>query len=339
MKILSLDGGGSWALLEARCLLDLYGDMNGNELLQKFDLVISNSGGSIVLACLIENMKLSDIVKWFLNANDRNSVFSKLTIFDRSPLMSLLRLEHIGPKYSAAEKLVALENHLPNRGGCFLSELPALIGKPSLQLIICAFDYERNREVFFRSNMKSKADARYYSIMAGMPVGAFADVTLAEAVHGSSNAPVNYFDKPALVRYRGDTFDRQFWDGAIGGFNNPVFAGVTEAIANGEKLEDLRILSIGTGTNLLPLYNDQDPKPTVNTFMYQQGHSTFVNDIEKISGSIVADPPDSASFHAYNIIHSGLPAPELYYLHLTAYFGLILSFLKIRFCTQEIVHL
>ena len=44
-KILSLDGGGSWALIQARVLLDMYGDISGHKLLQEFDMVISNSGG------------------------------------------------------------------------------------------------------------------------------------------------------------------------------------------------------------------------------------------------------------------------------------------------------
>ncbi len=33
-KILTLDGGGSWALVQARVLIDIYGDINGHELLR-----------------------------------------------------------------------------------------------------------------------------------------------------------------------------------------------------------------------------------------------------------------------------------------------------------------
>jgi hypothetical protein len=47
-KILSLDGGGSWALIQARVLGKLYGDnTSGLDILKDFDLVIGNSGGTL----------------------------------------------------------------------------------------------------------------------------------------------------------------------------------------------------------------------------------------------------------------------------------------------------
>ncbi|MDE3084467.1 MAG: patatin-like phospholipase family protein, partial [Verrucomicrobiota bacterium] len=61
-RILSLDGGGSWALIEVRALLALYGDVSGREVLSKFDLVSANSGGSIVAAALAGGWKLSEIL-------------------------------------------------------------------------------------------------------------------------------------------------------------------------------------------------------------------------------------------------------------------------------------
>jgi patatin-like phospholipase/acyl hydrolase len=74
-KILSLDGGGSWALIQARILQDIYGDIQGHELLRKFDLVIANSGGSLVLACLCNNMRLSEIISVF-KLNQKEKKFS-----------------------------------------------------------------------------------------------------------------------------------------------------------------------------------------------------------------------------------------------------------------------
>ncbi|MEP6465243.1 MAG: patatin-like phospholipase family protein, partial [Parafilimonas sp.] len=75
-KILSLDGGGSWSLIQARVLLDMYGDINGHELLRKFNLAIANSGGSLVLACLCNDMKMSEIINVFQDENLRKQVFS-----------------------------------------------------------------------------------------------------------------------------------------------------------------------------------------------------------------------------------------------------------------------
>jgi hypothetical protein len=56
-RILSLDGGGSWALIQVKALIELFGlDTPGREVLQNFNLVAANSGGSIVLGCLVEDM-------------------------------------------------------------------------------------------------------------------------------------------------------------------------------------------------------------------------------------------------------------------------------------------
>ena len=53
-KILSLDGGGTWAILETMALKQIYGgDTSGHQILAKFDLAVANSGGSIVLAGLV----------------------------------------------------------------------------------------------------------------------------------------------------------------------------------------------------------------------------------------------------------------------------------------------
>jgi len=44
-NILTLDGGGSWALLEAMALQRKYGDTPCLDILRQFDLVVTNSGG------------------------------------------------------------------------------------------------------------------------------------------------------------------------------------------------------------------------------------------------------------------------------------------------------
>jgi len=111
-KILSLDGGGSWSLIQARVLLDIYGDINGHELLRKFDLAIANSGGSLVLACLCVDMKISEIINVFEDEHLRKQVFSLLTFWEKlkgQDMIAFLRKAiGIGPKYSTARKLQGL---------------------------------------------------------------------------------------------------------------------------------------------------------------------------------------------------------------------------------------
>ncbi|MEO6135357.1 MAG: patatin-like phospholipase family protein [Ginsengibacter sp.] len=331
-KILSLDGGGSWAMIQARVLKDIYGDMNGHELLRQFDMVISNSGGSLVLACLCNDMKLSEVINVFENESSRKKVFSKLSFFESLHMNVLLALFRnrlgIGPKYSAKRKLSGLtevlkaSDHLLKEGKIkkpiietTLDELPAIIGKESLQLVIVGFDYFKERVSFFRSNRVSETDKFTKKFYA---------TPLANAIHASSNAPVNYFDSPAVVPSFvhkpkpgfGDTIYNStawYWDGAIAGFNNPVLAGLIEAITNNAPVKDCCILSLGTGTGgkvlLTDKLNSDDPDDKLvidankkNDLVNVDTSFLFKSDIKKMATSILGDPPDSATFIAYSII-------------------------------------
>ncbi len=287
-RVLSLDGGGSWALIEAMALIDLYGgDTTGHQLLRQFDLAVANSGGSIVLGCLVENMKLKDILGFFLSFEKRKSVF-----VEKPHLRDT-------PKYKAAEKLVGLLAALPERGATLLPDaaagIPSQNGAP-IHLLIMGFDYDRNCSRFFRS-----APATGPAWGNGDP----AQVRLADAIHASSNAPVLFFDKPAEFPTEPG---KRYWDGAVSGCNNPVLAGVTEAIVLGAKPDSIVALSLGTGTVLLP------PRPVdalAEVFYAAQDDPGLLHDVEKLAGAIVDDPPDAASFLAHVITGGppGLPAP------------------------------
>jgi len=74
-QILSLDGGGSWAMIQARVLKDIYGDINGHALLKQFDMAISNSGDSLVLDCLCNEIKLSESISVFQDDQSRKIGF------------------------------------------------------------------------------------------------------------------------------------------------------------------------------------------------------------------------------------------------------------------------
>ena len=105
-----------------------------------------------------------------------------------------------GPKYSASAKLPAIERLLPNTGAKPLQGITAHIIGPSghpVRLLVVGFDYERNRAVYFRS-----VEAAGPGLGTGAP--APIHVTLAGAVHGSTNAPVNYFDAPATIPFYAD---------------------------------------------------------------------------------------------------------------------------------------
>lgn len=200
-RVLSLDGGGAWALIQVRTLTALYGEgATGHQVLRNFDLVAANSGGSLVLAGLVENLSLAEVLQYFMDENKRRSIFSPTTSVVDPVLRSTLG---IGPKYSAVAKLPAIERLAPRMGDRPLAgSMNGVVGPGGLpvHLLIVGFDYDRNRAVFFRSASAAKP---------GWGDGQPADISLAGAVHASTNAPVNYFDAPAALPGAAG----RFWDG------------------------------------------------------------------------------------------------------------------------------
>jgi hypothetical protein len=291
-RILSLDGGGTWALIQLKGLIALYSeDTSGRTVLEDFDLVAANSGGSIVLGGLVEDLTLGEILAFFEDQTKRESVFSPTHSFGDRVLHDLTGL---GPKYSAENKLSALQNVLPATGTVPLDRVVAGVRRAGsnddVHLLIVGFDYDRNRAAFFRSSAASGPE---------WGTGKTADVTLAEAIHASTNAPVNYFDKPATF----PDHPGRYWDGAISGCNNPVLAAVTEAIVKTRNSIDLAVLSIGTASVALPWRQPgQPPSP----YVQQTVDPAFVTDLHKLATSILDDPPDIATFLAHVMTGSGI---------------------------------
>jgi uncharacterized protein len=314
-KILSLDGGGTWAIIQARVLQDIYGDITGHELLKKFDLVIANSGGALILAALCNNHKLSETVNLFMDENIRKTVFTKLTFWEkisqrRNWLTFLRFISKIGPKYSTERKITGLRNLMPGIADKYLTELPAYVGNPDLQLIIVGFDYHVERAKFFRSQINSRTE--FASVDK--------EIKMLDAVHSSSTAPVNYFDRPAAIRFINNgvenNYNNYFWDGGVSGFNNPVLAGLVEYITNHPQYtpDDVAILSLGTGTKDKPaILNPADKDFNISSSIITPvGRFKAFDDIQKMATSVLGDPPDSSSFIAYSILNPALDNNKLY---------------------------
>jgi hypothetical protein len=287
-KILSLDGGGSWALIQAQTLLRLYGDISGRDILKKFDLVAATSGGSLVAGALAAGMKPTEVFDLFDREEYRRKVFVDKTF------AFLTRLLGIGPRYVSAKKLAGLHDILDSGSKCSVKGSTPL-NRLKLDdtkfphFLITSFDYDRQRAVFFRSNEKSRASS---------DPGNYKPAWLAEALHASSNAPVNYFDEPAQFN-NPDFKNKRFWDGGTAGLNNPVLAGVMEAIANKAKPENIKVLSIGTGSVLLPLEDDFVHPPLA----ISRDSTGTLTAIKKLAKTIVDDPPDAASYNVFRILH------------------------------------
>ncbi len=282
-RILSLDGGGTWALIQVMALMQLHGpDKRGHEVLSSFDLIAANSGGSLVLGGLLEDLPLGTLLNdYFLTERIRKQIFYSSSFF-HDPVSALLhRWLGVGPKYRADKKLEGLESILTKNGQVPLNAISSRFNAPDKapDLLICAYDYPQQRARYFRSSTNSLASNN----------GPRVNVSVAQAIHASTNAPVNYFDAPARVQ------NQLFWDGGVSGLNNPVLAAVTEALANGKKRENIVALSLGTATAAwLPPTNATYPKltqPPVET--------SLTSDLRRLATSIVGDPPDAATFIAY----------------------------------------
>ena len=291
-RVLSLDGGGAWALIEVRALMELYAEeTTGHQVLRDFDLVAANSGGSLVLGGLVENLPLRELLGYFEDETKRRTVFSPT----RSRFARLLQqlegvgpkfLKGIGPKYSADAKLKAIEQLLPRTGRTLMAKVANGIRGRSgadVHFLIVGFDYDSNRAKFFRSAPASRP---------GWGDGAATAVALSEAIHASTNAPVNYFDAPAQFPER----PGRYWDGGVTGCNNPVMAAVTEAIVLRQKPTDLAVLSLGTGSVLSPAATRSAPAAGSDLQGFAKG---FFGDLTKLASSILDDPPDSATFIAH----------------------------------------
>ncbi len=309
-RLLCLDGGGTWSLIQIRALQRLFKNDNisGHEVLKHFDLVAANSGGSVAAMAMAAGWPLSRIADFYLSDALRRQVFVKLSFFEKGLGQWILKaLSGVGPKYKTSAKLQGLKTVFPNVGDVLLSEIPAIIGAGSPHFLIPAFDYDRERATFFRSDKGSRSQSHLIAHDRGLKSdGAYKDVTVAQAMHASTNAPLNFFNKPAIFYYESKNPQKRYWDGAVGGYNNPVMAGLTEALSNGVRLEDIRILSIGTGSDFRPLKNtNASATESAYPILYQEAEKqTLGNDIEKLARSILSDPPDAATFTAYTLLHS-----------------------------------
>jgi uncharacterized protein len=162
--------------------------------------------------------------------------------------------------------------------------------------LIAAFDYDRRRATFFRSNVGSLA--------ANFPRSA--EVNLLDAVNASTTAPVIYFDLPAQIG------EDQYWDGGVAGYNNPVLAGVVEALANHIPPGQIKALSIGTGKVSLPIQDDNNSIPRqLAQARYRTDFPHLppaeLHNLAELAGSILDDPPDAASFEAHVALNQRLP--------------------------------
>lgn len=265
-----------------------------------------------MLAGLLCNYTPAQIAEFFSDEEFLCKIFSPLRSCEKSVFHALAALIGMAPRYSTERKLQALGEVLKADGDRFLADFPAYVGNPRLQILIPVYDYYRNRVIFCRSNLLSRSHAPEFVRKSADGIPSLGHITLKEAIHGSSQAPVLYFDQPALIYFHKDhSLDPCLaWDGAVAGFNNPVLAAVIEALANGVDPGSIVVTSIGTGIELpLVMAPGESVDAEKAPYFAEASHPGLFTDLKKMALSVLSDPPDSANYMAYVIIEPDLQKP------------------------------
>ncbi len=280
-RILSLDGGGAWAMLEVWSLIQAYGaTARGHDALAESDLVASNSGGSLVLGGLLMDITLSDLMALFRDETRRRAIFAGAGNWPA--------------RYRAAGKLAGLRQVLGATDGP-LPEVASRIGNRGRRLphvIIAAYAVEGEKGVLFRSDLNAPAAAMEPADAPRLP-----SITLAEAIHASSNAPVLYFDDMARTRAG------NFWDGAIAGWNCPAAVAVIEALAYGWRADEIALLSLGTANVLSPDKALPEPGDDMGRRL-----GRLAREVGVMLRAILKEPANGAPFHAHVMLGGALPS-------------------------------
>ena len=205
--ILALDGGGTRGVYSAQVLARIEQETNV-PIRNQFDLLAGTSTGSIIAGAAAVGIPMSRVVKLFEKESP--------SIFKKRRLGSF----HIRSKYS--------RRYLEQVVRSYVSDLS--LGEITTPLMIMSSDLSTGGVHVFKS--------RYLKDL-GHPYVRDADVVLCDAILASCAAPT-YFDPVPVGDFR--LADGGLWA------NNPSMIALTEAISKFEQsVEQLRILSIGTG--------------------------------------------------------------------------------------------
>jgi uncharacterized protein len=210
-QVLALDGGGVRGIFTAAILAGLEED-TGRPVVDHFDLVVGTSTGGVVALGLGARLTPRQILDFYLAEN--RSIFS-------NPLGMRRLRQLLVAKYRPKR----LQGALQRRFG------ETVLGDSAVPLVIPSFNLGENAVYIFKTPHHPRLKRDYK-----VPVWAVAMAT--------SAAPT-YF--PAF-HLPGDGV--RLIDGGVWA-NNPAMVGVTEAVSMfGQRLEDVRVLSLGTTSTL-----------------------------------------------------------------------------------------
>ncbi len=222
-KILSLDGGGIRGLMTAYWLQALE-ERLGGELHTKFSMVAGTSTGSIVACAIGLKKPVAQIIDLYRSLGPEIFPIKQRGTFEpglwqRLWLKVQLLLERSAPTYDG----IGFEKVLREATGAAGADVR--FGDLALPTLAPAYDTNERRAIVLKS-----WDPR------------FADLPVWQVCRSSGAAPT-YF--PAQVVNLGDE-EIPLVDGAIVA-NDPALCGIAAALARGEMLHEIVVVSLGTG--------------------------------------------------------------------------------------------
>jgi hypothetical protein len=210
--ILSIDGGGARGAIPAT-LLHHFESHHDLAIRDDFDFFAGVSTGALVAAYIARNAGSLEAL-----ANESYSARVLSDIFDKSVWDKMLGRMQNQPKYDGRGKRAYIDSIM---GDMHINDLE------DKHLLILAYDFINRELVTFKNNRGH--DTTY-------------NPSLAEVCDAASAAPTLY---PPVAT----SAPRRRWlvDGALA-TNDPSHCAISEVLAMGHKLEDVWMVSIGTGT-------------------------------------------------------------------------------------------
>lgn len=249
-RILSLDGGGIRGVISARILQEVekqLQEQDGQSIAGYFDMVAGTSTGSLIAAATTIGYKSEDMIDIYQNHG--MEIFPYQSLFSLQRWKLILKYGLSAPKFfhDGLIKIVCGMEKFKNSNGEFVKLKEAgrqspEQEKPDLILLILSYDAMYRNTTFFTNYHQGKKW--------------FDEQPLWKICVASASAPT-FFPACELTHTEKDDNHREDWsfphvDGGVTA-NNPALCAISHAIELGYKLDDIELLSIGTGQNKKPL--------------------------------------------------------------------------------------
>lgn len=227
-KILSLDGGGIRGVMSVRIIQEIEQQiqkLKGQSLHEYFDLIAGTSTGALTTAALAIGMNTNQILNIYKYETQEIFPYQSRLCPERLPLIAKYGIS--APKFSNQGLINVIKKYfIKNKVPIKIKD----VVKP--YILIVAYNMSTEEPTFF-VNKNYSQDSFWYS-----------DIPLWEICVSSASAPT-YFP-PYELKNKGESY--AYVDGGVAA-NNPTLAAVSHAIKLGHKLEEISVISIGTGKN------------------------------------------------------------------------------------------